>query len=433
MKLSFKIAFLGLVLLTILCACQSAPEVRTERCEQKILFEIKGVSQPTEKIQRERTTLAVAGEVTISAVGDIIPHSNVKKAANFGNIIKDGRSVNNEGYDTLFEKVREHLEADITIANYESPIAPKSGSEGKPYVFNSDINLLRASKSANINLFNIANNHIYDQDIKGFIETIDNFKSEDARYVGTYIDDKPYPQYIEKNGIKIAFFGLTTLLNNQPDYTKLKEYVRKYNPLLDIEEIKKAKEKSDVVIVYIHWGEEYKKEPDESQLKIVDELVEAGADIIIGGHPHILQPLNLIATKDKRVVPVAFSMGNFISNQSRNYVFPISSIDEGRTRDSAILRFKIKKYSYQNISFTVVSELFFIPLWTYNNNLLALRGIEKRLQIYVFPISERIEEIKKLLEIEKDVNKRKELLLELENLLLRLKVIKETIGEDYVK
>ncbi|MGC9042482.1 MAG: CapA family protein [Myxococcota bacterium] len=433
MRLSCKIAYAVLVASFILSACQTATHLKPEGCQQQIIFEIQGISHPVKDISENRALLRLEGEISVASVGDIIPHNNVKKAASQGNIVQGGRSINNEGFDTLFENVKEYLKADVTIANYESPIAPINGSSGQPFVFNSDTSLLRAARDANINLFNIANNHIYDQDIKGFLETIENFESEKIRYIGTYTDDKPRPLFLERNGIRVAFFGFTTLLNNQPDYGRLREYVRKYIGEKDTEEIRKAKEKADIVIVYIHWGEEYKKEPDESQISLADELIEAGADIIIGGHPHILQPLSLIASNDMRIVPVAFSMGNFISNQSRNYAFPISGEDEGRTRDSAILRFKLKKYSYNDISFTVVSELYFVPLWTYNNNIQFSKGVEKRLKIYPFPITERIEQLNKAIVVEKDENRKKELLLELENLLLRLKLIKGTLGEDYVR
>ncbi|MCX7959740.1 MAG: bifunctional ornithine acetyltransferase/N-acetylglutamate synthase, partial [Deltaproteobacteria bacterium] len=232
--------------------------------------------------------------------------------------------------------------------------------------------------------------------------------------------------------VKTAIFGFTVLMNILPDYKSLNEYVRKYSEE-DLQAVREAKGKYDIVLVYIHWGQEYMKEPDNSQKEIAEKLAESGADVIIGGHPHILQPLELIVTSDRRIVPVVYSMGNFISNQSRNYYYPVSGADEGRTRDSAIMRFKVKKYAFQKMTFCIVSDLYFIPLWTHNNNLLFSKGIEKKLEIYVFPIAERIEELKNLIDKEKEEKRKTELLIELEHLINRLNIIKTTLGEDFVR
>ncbi|MCX7943666.1 MAG: CapA family protein [Deltaproteobacteria bacterium] len=416
--------------------CRSTSQIASDYPKTIVKFEVHGISRSIQKADGHEGLLKLDGELSVSAVGDIIPHQNVKKSASHHNIVKNGVSVNNDGYDYLFEKVSDKLKSDITIANFESPIAPSTGDTGRPFVFNSEIGLLRAASRANINVFNIANNHIYDQGIDGFVETLKLFNSEKVMYMGFYSrlnGDKPVPLVIEKNGMRVAIFGFTTLLNNLPDYSSLNEYVRKYDNNVDIPAIEDARGKYDVIIVYIHWGQEYLKEPDSVQREIASQLVNAGADIVIGGHPHVLQTFELMASDEGSVVPVIFSMGNFISNQSRNYFYPISPLDEGRTRDSAILRFKIKKYSFGSFSFCVVSELYFVPLWTHNNNIFYSRGLEKKLEIYVLPIFERIDEIQKGLKSEQDNRRKKQLLLELENLLVRLDIIKSTLGAEYVR
>ncbi len=435
MRRTRAVIFLFVFLSVISQGCQTSAPVRSEQQVTNIRFEIQGLVRPPDQIMSTKGLLKKEGELRVAAVGDLIPHQNVKKSASMNNIVKNGVSINNEGYDYLYEKVREILKTDITIANYESPLAPATGNSGRPFVFNSDIHFLSAARDANINVFNVANNHIYDQEIKGFEETLKIFKEKQIMYTGFYsrYNDKPVPLVIEKNGIKTAIFGFTTILNNLPDYKSLGEYVRKFEKETDIKAIEDAKDKYDIIIVYIHWGQEYMKEPDNTQREIAGLLAKAGADIIIGGHPHILQPFELLVSDDKRVVPVAFSMGNFISNQSRNYSYPVSGEDEGRTRDSAVLKFKIIKYSYGETSFSVISDLHFIPLWTSNNHLCFSKGIDEKLNIFVFPINERIEELKKMIDAEKDEKKKKELLLELENLLLRLKLIKSTLGEDFVR
>jgi len=396
-------------------------------------FNVVGVSKPSNRRIEESSTLKSGGEIRVSAIGDIIPHSNIKKTAEMHNLSVDSVSKNNEGYDYLFERVRDSLKSDITIANFESPIAPLSGNKGQPYIFNAPVSLLRASKKANINVFNIANNHIYDQGISGFKETIDILRKEETSFIGLYREDIPIPLVIEKNGIRVAIFGFTTLLNNQPDYDGLKEYVRRLDLSKDLKYVQSAKSDSDVVIVYIHWGEEYKKEPDKNQNDIAEAIIEAGADVIIGGHPHILQPLYLIPSKDKRVVPVAFSMGNFVSNQSRNYSYPISQTDEGRTRDSAILKFGLKKFSFKDSSFVVVSDLYFVPVWTINNNLFYSKGLENTLEIYPILIDEELRRYEEELKNEKDDKRSRRLMLDIENLNKRKAIIKDTLGEDYFR
>ncbi|MEK6681916.1 MAG: CapA family protein [Nitrospirota bacterium] len=377
-----------------------------------------------------------SGEVSIAAVGDIIPHGYVKKSASIQNETAGDGSLNNNGYDFLFQKIKNHLNADIAIGNFESPIAPNSGNDGMPFVFNAPAAMAAATKGAGINVFNIANNHIYDQGYKGLLETVDHLKTLSIDHIGLYENDTPAPLIIEKNNIKAGIIGLTTLLNIFPEDAKDSLYVRKFDPDRDINIISEAKKRVDFLIVYLHWGNEYKKEPSAEQADYAARLAEAGADIIIGSHPHVLQPVSLVVKNDGAVVPVIYSLGNLISNQSRYYVWGVSNEDVGRTRDSAILRFKIKKVRQGDLSSTMISELYFIPLWGYNNTLLYEKKIDKMLTIYPSPIYEEMERIEKEIEqikgIEEKAGLLKKLLTEYEMLRARLEIIKNTIGEDYI-
>lgn len=376
------------------------------------------------------------GEISIAAVGDIIPHEYIKKSASIHNEAAGDASLNNNGYDFLFHKIRNYLNADITVGNFESPIAPNSGNGGMPFVFNAPAAMAAAAKGAGINVLNIANNHIYDQGYKGLLETIDHLKQRSINHVGLYENDAPLPLIIEKNNIKVGIIGLTMLLNIFPEDAKSFLYVRKFDPERDISVISEAKKRVDFLIVYIHWGNEYKKEPSAEQADYAARLAEAGADIIIGSHPHVLQPASLIVKNDGAVVPVIYSLGNLISNQSRHYVWGVSHEDVGRTRDSVILRFNIKKMRQGDLSSTMLAELYFIPLWGYNNTLLYEKKIDKMLAIYPSPIYEEMKRIEKEIEQIKGTEGKadllKRLLTEHEMLRARLDIIKKTVGEDYI-
>ena len=116
----------------------------------------------------------------------------------------------------------------------------------------------------------------------------------------------------EYNGIKIAFLNYTTLLNSGAK--KEPYYIRMYKEAAALKEIQAAKKKADFVIVLPHWGVEYEHEPSEKQEKMAKKLAEAGADAIIGCHPHVVQPVKVIKTSDGRRVPCYYSLGNFVSN-----------------------------------------------------------------------------------------------------------------------
>jgi len=183
---------------------------------------------------------------------------------------------------------------------------------------------------------------------------------------------------LEKNGVRIAFLGASAFFNQSqhvsPDPAK--SHVNKLEDgAAMIEAVKAAREDSDFVIVSLHWGEEYQTQPRESEVETAHALCDAGVDVVLGTHPHVLQPLEIYEVSDGRTCLIAYSLGNFISNQSRHFVFGVSSDKVGDTRDGAILRFAIAKRDYGVGGVRAeLADVSYAPTWTMNEKVLQGEG-----------------------------------------------------------
>jgi poly-gamma-glutamate synthesis protein (capsule biosynthesis protein) len=132
--------------------------------------------------------------------------------------------------------------------------------------------------------------------------------------------------------------------------------------------IRAAAAEADAVVVSIHWGREYFAQPDPAQVELGHRLADAGALVIFGHHPHVLQPLELYRRADGQLAAIAYSLGNFISNQSRNYVHGVTPEKVGDTRDAALVRVQLAKRDYgRGVVRTELTGLDFLPLWTEND------------------------------------------------------------------
>lgn len=214
--------------------------------------------------------------------------------------------------------------ADVSIANLETTLPGKHYS-GYP-AFGAPDALVDAVKSAGINLLTTANNHCLDKGKAAMIRTVKVLDEKGIPHLGTYASRKDYENQriflLKQNGISVAMLNYTYGTNNIR--TPKGVVVNRINKAQISRDIALAREQNvDAVIVLFHFGQEYLNQPDAYQRKMVAHALASGADIVLGGHPHHVQPYELLRSKDKagKENPhlVAYSVGNFISAQRERY------------------------------------------------------------------------------------------------------------------
>ncbi len=331
---------------------------------------------PRDERPRELARLRMA------ATGDVLPHVAVKQSAQLHDA-KDaqGASTNNSGYDALFAPVAPELAGlDYAIANLETPVSPSGDGGTKEFHFNAPPPLLPALLRAGINLATFANNHVYDQGRQGLSETLDELTKASLLQAGAGRNraESRKGLRLEKSGIKLALLASTQFFN-----TKDGDGIAAESPqsasIDDGQEleaaVKAARQEADFVIVALHWGEEYQSAPRPVEVELAHRLFEGGADLILGTHPHVLQPIELYQASDGRLCAVVYSLGNFVSNQNRHYAFGVSPEKVGDTRDGALLRWSVVLRDYgQGGRRAELAELSYLPLWTENDFLTRKPG-----------------------------------------------------------
>lgn len=252
-------------------------------------------------------------KVTFTALGDNLIHSSIYKQASW-------RTEGN-GYDffpayagtaDLFGK------ADITVLNQETLIC---GGQYEPSTyprFNSPPELGECMREMGVDVFTIANNHTLDKGTEGLSACLDYYDANEMIRVGAYRDEKDRADIrtMEVNGVTVSFLSYTEYLNglSLPDDTELN--IGMYDMETMKREIAAAKEISDICCVSLHWGVENSTEVQRYQRQDAVELAEAGADIIIGNHPHVLREIETFDNSDGGQTICAYSLGNLISAQS---------------------------------------------------------------------------------------------------------------------
>lgn len=247
--------------------------------------------------------------VSLIFAGDIMGHSPQFKAA----YNADKKEYN---YDICFENVKPYITAaDFAVANLEVPIAgvPYSGYPN----FSSPDALLDALKNAGYDVLLTANNHVADRGSQGIKRTIEQVQNRGFLYAGSYLNaaqkDTIYPLILTKNNFKIALLNYSYGTNGNPVNKPL--LVNVIDTVQIISDLKQAETLADFTIVCIHWGEEYKTQANHAQQRLAAIMVGNGADLIIGGHPHVVQNAEYLTNTENLQVPVFYSVGNSISNQ----------------------------------------------------------------------------------------------------------------------
>jgi poly-gamma-glutamate synthesis protein (capsule biosynthesis protein) len=290
---------------------------------------------------------------TLCFVGDLMCHSTQFNYA----------KVNTDSFDFtgVYREVKKYLTIpDLTIGNLETVVAGQNeGYSGYPY-FNVPDDFIYALKEAGFNLLITANNHALDQGWEGVKRTIDVINDYKIHRTGTFIsqEDRDSVRIFLVNSIKIAFLAYSENTNGLA-IPKGKEFViNLINEDLIRNDIRKAREKNaDIVLVHLHYGPEYNREPSDYQKEIVQKIIELGADIIIGGHPHVIEPFDFYETRNTKLDLgfVAYSMGNFISNQRWRYS------DAG-----VILNIQLSKNRFTDSVY--ISEVSYLPTWVFKGN-----------------------------------------------------------------
>ena len=272
------------------------------------------------------------------------------------------------GYDfhNQFDLIADQLlNADYTMGNMEGTIGKYKSSNYSGYPqFNAPDVALQPLKDYGIDFLTLANNHMLDRWSGGVTNTVDNVEKYGFGHVGAYRTkaEKDAPVIYEVGGIKFGFVAYTHATNSMEnrgvdaDAVALVPYIQKADFAADVQKLRAAG--AEVVIAFPHWGKEYVRTPDDSQKKYAKQLAQAGVDIIIGSHSHMVQPMGYqtVATENggSRQVFTMFSMGNFISDHIVQY-----------TDNGVILDFTVNEH--EDGTFTCDS-VGYIPTYTWKQD-----------------------------------------------------------------
>lgn len=259
----------------------------------------------TKKLKTEEIKKDDKSEVKILAMGDMIFHQP---------IVKNYRSNDSYDFTPIFNNISSDInEADLAIANFEGSVNSNRKLSGFP-LFNFPKETIYSLKNVGFDLLSTANNHALDTGLDGIAETISHINESGMKNFGTLAEDGDKGIIVEKNGIKIGLISFTDTLNGMDSLMRGKEYSVNTFAQDVKSDIQNLKDNSDIVIVYPHWGNEYQLVPNDRQIYLKTILQEAGADIILGSHPHVLQRYEVEDKNNKKYFTI-FSMGNALSNQ----------------------------------------------------------------------------------------------------------------------
>ena len=366
---------LSIGLLVFLCV-----KLATAPQEPQLAQPTQPVTLPTETTQppttEPPTTLPpepehVVSTATILSTGDLLMHGGLINAANQGDGTYD--------FGYIFPYITEYVTAaDYAVANLETTLA----GTAKPYqgnpMFNCPDELVDAAKNAGFDMLLTTSNHSYDSQQPGFERTIRTIREKGLANLGTMLSAEE-PKYVVQdiNGIKIGMIAYTyedslgpgnpPALNYNPmqagGYDLINCFRHSdpdslYNHLGPQMELMKA-DGAEAIVVYLHWGQEYKLEANASQKEIAQHLCDMGVDVIIGGHPHVVEPVELLesATDPSHRTVCLYSMGNAVSNQRQGL---LKSITTAHTEDGVLFSVTFSKYSDGTV---YLEDVELIPIW----------------------------------------------------------------------
>ena len=270
---------------------------------------------PTVLLLSATTVYAVSADtLTIYFAGDLMQHEAQIKSAK--------RSDGSFDYSKCFSYVKQYIRAaDIAVGNLEVTLG------GTPYrgypAFSAPDEYLYAIRDAGFDVLMTANNHCLDRGSNGLVRTIGILDSLRLKHAGTYIDKDDrinnYPLLVESKGFKVVFLNATYGTNGiSVTHPRIVNYIDRKQLENDI--MKARLMKPDIIIAFMHWGNEYQTKPSKNEIELARWMINMGVDHVIGSHPHVIQPVELIGdTLAPQKHFIAYSLGNYISNMSARH------------------------------------------------------------------------------------------------------------------
>ena len=311
---------------------------------------------------------------TMTALGDSLCHNT-----QYWDAYNKETGVYDFSY--VYEDIMSYTKAsDITIGSLETTFAGEDRGYSNYPTFNTPDSLAEALKNIGVDIISLAGNHALDYGYTGLCRTIDVLDNVGISHLGTYKTAEDQEKILIKNvkGLNIAFINYTYGTNGIPLPSGKDYCVNLIDKDLIKKQIEQAKNQNvDIIVACMHWGTEYRTTANSEQEELADFLFENGVDIILGNHPHVLEPMEkrIITLPDgtEKEVFVVYALGNFTADQ-RDEI----------TRDSAILNLTITKNSDNKIS---IDKVNYVPIYMYKNSNASLHkfkilDIEKTISAY---------------------------------------------------
>ena len=322
------------------------------------------------------TTMSQQEPITFSlaAIGDVMCHNTQ---------YMDAYNSSTDSYDFsyVFEDIQTYIQsADISIGSLETTFAGKDRGYSNYPTFNSPEQLAYDLSEMGLDVLSTAGNHALDKGFSGLSDTLDVLDDANISHSGTYRSQEDRDSVLIKDvkGVKVAILSYTYGTNGIPVPSDKEFCVNLIDKDLIKQDIENAKsQNADVIISCMHWGIEYQTTPNDEQEDLADFLFENGVDIILGNHPHVLQPMEkrsvTLADGTAEDCFVVYALGNFICDQNSE-----------NTRNSIILNLDITKNPDGKIS---IDKVDYVPIYMYKNSNLNIRkmkllDIEKSISDY---------------------------------------------------
>ncbi|WP_174615717.1 CapA family protein [Virgibacillus ihumii] len=269
----------------------------------------------------------VQKKITITAIGDMLIHDSV---------YEDAKTKKGYDFRPMLDRVKPYLKnSTVTMANQETMIGGVELGLSSYPTFNSPYAVGDALKDSGVDVVTLANNHTLDGGNEAIQSAIRHWENIDMMYTGAYkneADRNKLRVYHTDKDISVAFLAYTYGTNGIPVPDGKGYLVDLIDRGLMQADIQKAKKQADIVVLSLHFGDQYIRLPNDEQKALVQFAADQGVDVVIGHHPHVLQPVDWVKGADGNKTLVAYSLGNFLSGQ-----------DEFYRRIGGIFKFSVQK------------------------------------------------------------------------------------------